>query len=118
MLSVRGKSLNLLLTYLFYMELARSLDQSKTKTDISKKQEIGHILERYGYTEILSENVRKRRTLIKKAIRKDSFNSVYYKLEALEKEIGKEYKKERLRGDMNWLKSTSQRYNQTIFSNQ
>jgi len=96
------------------MKLARSLDQTK-KQNISKKQEIGHILEKYGYTEILSENVRKRRTLIKKAIRKDSFNSVYYKLEDLKNQIDKEYKKERLRGDMNWLKSTSERYNQTIF---
>jgi len=96
------------------MELTRSLDQNKDN-DISKKQELGHILDRYGYKEVISENVRKRRTLIKKAIRKDSFNSVYFKLEALEEEIKKEYKKERIRGDMNWLKSNSHRYNQTIF---
>ena len=86
---------------------------SKVKIDTEKPGE--HILSRTGYTEKLSKNVRIRRRAIKKSIRKTSFNSVYRKIEDLQQEVSKDYKERRLREDLNWLKSNSQRFDQSIF---
>ena len=92
------------------------LTGSRTTPEIEDKDPDLHILLQLNYTEKLSKNVRVRRTAVKKAIRKDSFNSVYRKMEKMEDTLGQDYKNTRLKEDMNWLKSNSHRFNQTIFS--
>lgn len=93
------------------MELARSTDHTHEIEEDPEK----HQLLNSGYVDLLQKNVRIRRKAIKRAIRKDSFDSVYKKMESLEDTLGREYKKQRLREDMNWLKSNSQRFYQSIF---
>lgn len=90
---------------------------SGTRSDLELERQDPdlHVLLRYGYPQKLSKNVRIRRMTIKKAIRKDCFDSVYRKMEDLENTLSKEYKEDRLREDMNWLKSNCQRFHQSIF---
>jgi len=93
------------------MELARSTEPEVSELEDPNK----HQLLRCGYVELLSKNVRIRRKAIKKAIRKDSFDSVWRKMEDLEDTLGRDYKEQRLQEDKNWLKSNSQRFYQSIF---
>lgn len=90
---------------------------SGTRSDLELERQDPdlHILLRYGYTKKLSKNVRIRRITIKKAIRKDCFDSVYRKMETLQDTLSKDYKEQRLKEDMNWLKSNCQRFHQSIF---
>lgn len=74
-----------------------------------------HELLRQGYIDKLPKNVRIRRKAIEKAILKDCYDSVYRKMETLQDTLGRDYKEQRLQEDMNWLKSNSHRYIQSIF---
>lgn len=87
----------------------------RSNQDLELQDPDRHILLQLGYTEKLSKNVRIRRRAVKKAIRKDSFDSVYRKMEDLKGTLDTEYKNQRLQEDMNWLKSNSHRFKQSIF---